>query len=121
MILHAGFSGAPFGGVGSSGHGYYHGAYGFNSFTHFRTVMNSPSWLERALTFRYPPFNAMETPKSFKLRAKFKRGESINDQRRKPAVLGSKGVYLSAAVTVLGALYYYFYHYLSRSEIVYSQ
>ncbi|QGA21615.1 hypothetical protein EYB26_009326 [Talaromyces marneffei] len=121
VILHAGFSGAPFGGVGSSGHGYYHGAYGFNSFTHFRTVMNSPSWLERALTFRYPPFNAMETPKSFKLRAKFKRGESINDQRRKPAVLGSKGVYLSAAVTVLGALYYYFYHYLSRSEIVYSQ
>ncbi|EED14440.1 succinate semialdehyde dehydrogenase, putative [Talaromyces stipitatus ATCC 10500] len=83
VILHAGTSGAPFGGVGSSGHGYYHGPYGFNSFTHLRTIMNAPSWLERALRFRYPPFNATETPKALKLKANFKRGEGIDDQRRK--------------------------------------
>jgi aldehyde dehydrogenase (NAD+) len=110
VILHAGFSGAPFGGVGSSGYGYYHGPYGFNSFTHLRTVMHSPSWLERALTFRYPPFNTTEIPKSLKLKAKFKRGERIDDQRRKSSSLTRKGVNVAVAVAVLGSLYYYFYH-----------
>ncbi|KAF3385864.1 hypothetical protein DPV78_012423 [Talaromyces pinophilus] len=110
VILHAGFSGAPFGGVGSSGYGYYHGPYGFNSFTHLRTVMHSPNWLERALTFRYPPFNATEIPNRLKLKAKFKRGESIDDQRRNSSSITSRGLNVAATIAVLGTLYYYFYH-----------
>lgn len=110
VILHAGFSGAPFGGVGSSGFGYYHGRYGFNSFTHLRTVMNSPSWLERALTFRYPPFTATKTPKSLKLKANFKRGESIQDQRRTLSSITRKGLHIAIAVAVSGTLYYYLYN-----------
>lgn len=109
VILHAGFSGAPFGGVGSSGFGYYHGPYGFNGFTHLRTVMNSPSWLERALTFRYPPFTATEIPKNLKLKAKFKRGESIQDQRRKSSSITRNGLRVAASVAIFGTLYYYYY------------
>ena len=45
----------PFGGVGHSGMGNYHGKYGFDSFTHLRSV-----WIdgtpEALLANRYPPF-----------------------------------------------------------------
>merc|ERR1712224_384266 len=30
---------APFGGVGPSGHGKYHGKYGFDEFSHHRTIL----------------------------------------------------------------------------------
>jgi len=71
--------------------------------------MHSPSWLERALTFRYPPFNATESQKSLKLKAKFKRGESIDDQRRKYSTITSRGLNVAATVVALSTLYYYFY------------
>lgn len=56
-ILHMAVKEAPFGGVGASGSGAYHGSYGFNEFTHLRTVVNVPIWLERMLQFRYPPYS----------------------------------------------------------------
>jgi aldehyde dehydrogenase (NAD+) len=55
--MHAGVHGAPFGGVGGSGNGYYHGKYGYLSFTHLRTVVEPPEFLEEALSFRYPPYS----------------------------------------------------------------
>lgn len=39
-ISHAFLPGAPFGGVGNSGYGAYHGKTGFDTFTHRRTVAN---------------------------------------------------------------------------------
>jgi aldehyde dehydrogenase (NAD+) len=72
--------------------------------------MHSPNWLERAVTFRYPPFNATEIPKRLKLKAKFKRGESIDDQRRNSSSITSRGLNVAATIAVLGTLYYYFYH-----------
>lgn len=49
----------PFGGVGASGHGAYHGKYTFDTFTHYRPVMRQSSWFD--LPFRYPPFPAWRT------------------------------------------------------------
>ncbi|MFF1828607.1 aldehyde dehydrogenase family protein [Paenarthrobacter sp. NPDC058040] len=40
-FLHAGIPGAPFGGVGRSGHGAYHGKAGFDTFTHRRPVVSA--------------------------------------------------------------------------------
>jgi hypothetical protein len=37
-LIHGDF---PFGGIGQSGTGYYHGAYGFDSFSHHRAIANS--------------------------------------------------------------------------------
>lgn len=107
VIMHASVSGAPFGGVGGSGHGYYHGVYGFNNFTHMRTVMNSPGWLERVLAFRYPPFNASKTPKSLVLKANFKRDESIDDQHQTRPLFSIRAVSTAAAVSFLGVWYFY--------------
>jgi aldehyde dehydrogenase (NAD+) len=48
--------GLPFGGVGESGHGAYHGRAGFETFTHRKALLRRPTWLDAAL--RYPPFTA---------------------------------------------------------------
>lgn len=42
FALHAGVDGLPFGGVGNSGTGYYHGRYGFDTFSHQRAVAVAP-------------------------------------------------------------------------------
>jgi aldehyde dehydrogenase (NAD+) len=43
----------PFGGVGESGQGSYHGFSGFNAFSHQRSVLKRPFWLD--LPVRYRP------------------------------------------------------------------
>ncbi len=45
--------GLPFGGVGDSGHGAYHGRAGFETFSHRKAVFRRSTWLDAAL--RYPP------------------------------------------------------------------
>jgi acyl-CoA reductase-like NAD-dependent aldehyde dehydrogenase len=44
----------PFGGVGQSGMGRYHGKYSFDSFSHEKSVVKRSFWLDLAL--RYPPY-----------------------------------------------------------------
>jgi aldehyde dehydrogenase (NAD+) len=44
----------PFGGVGNSGMGAYHGKYSFKTFTHEKPVMKTPTWFDPDL--KYPPF-----------------------------------------------------------------
>lgn len=44
----------PFGGRGNSGIGKYHGKYSFETFSHFKSIMKTPTWFDPAL--RYPPF-----------------------------------------------------------------
>ena len=46
-------TGLPFGGLGESGFGTYHGRAGFDTFSHQRSVMRRGTWLD--LPFRYPP------------------------------------------------------------------
>ena len=43
----------PFGGVGSSGIGAYHGKYTFDTFTRAKPVMKTPNWFDPG--FKYPP------------------------------------------------------------------
>lgn len=44
----------PFGGRGNSGIGNYHGKYSFETFSHLRAVMKTPTWFDPNL--KYPPF-----------------------------------------------------------------
>jgi beta-apo-4'-carotenal oxygenase len=50
----------PFGGVGDSGWGAYRGKASFDVFTHFRTVVDVPGWVERFLRVRYMPYSMTE-------------------------------------------------------------
>jgi len=58
VILQVGPSNVPFGGVGASGFGAYHGKYSFDAFSHQRTVVYAPNWTERILSTRNPPYSA---------------------------------------------------------------
>ncbi|HCG8431029.1 TPA: coniferyl aldehyde dehydrogenase [Vibrio parahaemolyticus] len=46
-VLHVGAEDAPFGGIGQSGIGHYHGVEGFRIFSHAKTVLHTPKWLPR--------------------------------------------------------------------------
>lgn len=54
VILQAAAPGLPFGGVGESGMGAYHGETGFRTFSQPRSVLDHPTWLD--LPVRYPPY-----------------------------------------------------------------
>jgi aldehyde dehydrogenase (NAD+) len=54
VVMQAGAAALPFGGVGESGLGSYHGKAGFLTFSHQRSVLERPFWLD--LPFRYPPY-----------------------------------------------------------------
>jgi len=53
VVMHFINMNAPFGGVGASGMGSYHGKAGFNDFSHHKTIMVKPMWFE--LFLKYPP------------------------------------------------------------------
>ena len=54
VVYQAGVPALPFGGVGASGIGAYHGQAGFDSLSHHRSVLTRPFWLD--LPLRYPPY-----------------------------------------------------------------
>ncbi|MFI5156341.1 MAG: aldehyde dehydrogenase [Chitinophagales bacterium] len=45
----------PFGGIGQSGMGAYHGKYSFDLFTHAKPVMKTPVWIDPSI--KYPPYS----------------------------------------------------------------
>ncbi|UJR31818.1 hypothetical protein I4U23_019295 [Adineta vaga] len=51
----------PFGGVGASGLGAYHGKYSFDAFSHRRTVVYAPNWTEALVGKRNPPYTPKKT------------------------------------------------------------
>ncbi len=53
VVSHMIGAGLPFGGLGESGMGAYHGRAGFEAFSHQRAVLRRETWLD--LPFRYPP------------------------------------------------------------------
>lgn len=56
VVVQGGCNTIPFGGTGNSGYGSYKGKFGFETFTHSRSVLNSPSWLDILMKARYPPY-----------------------------------------------------------------
>ena len=56
-LMHAGIDGFPFGGVGHSGMGAYHGKHTFDTFTHKKSVMRRKLILEGTNKLRYPPYS----------------------------------------------------------------
>lgn len=53
-IIHLATSEMGFGGIGASGMGAYHGKTGFDTFTHYKSIVNKRCWLD--LPMRYQPY-----------------------------------------------------------------
>ena len=54
VVMHLSNDHLPFGGVGNSGIGNYHGKFGFETFSHQKSVMERVTWGEPDL--KYPPY-----------------------------------------------------------------
>lgn len=54
VMMHLANPALAFGGRGSSGFGNYHGKFGFDTFSHTKSVMKQANWIDPS--FRYPPF-----------------------------------------------------------------
>ena len=54
VIIHLATSEMPFGGVGESGMGGYHGKTGFEAFSHLRSIVDKKTWLD--MPVRYQPY-----------------------------------------------------------------
>lgn len=54
-VQHLGNPNLPFGGVGNSGMGSYHGKYSFDTFSRNKSIMKKPFWPDP--DFRYPPYD----------------------------------------------------------------
>ena len=66
-IMHLVNSNLPFGGVGLSGMGSYHGKAGFDTFTHYKSILQRKS--KREIAVIYPPY----TNRTMKILKRFMR------------------------------------------------
>jgi aldehyde dehydrogenase (NAD+) len=57
--MHLGVPGLPFGGVGDSGLGNYHGKFSFDTFTHRRGVLHKPLRIDPPIM--YPPYDGLKS------------------------------------------------------------
>ncbi|MCF6182218.1 aldehyde dehydrogenase [Lutibacter sp.] len=57
-VMHLTNSNLPFGGVGLSGVGNYHGKDGFSTFSHYKSILDKPFWLE--FNLKYAPYTKLK-------------------------------------------------------------
>lgn len=57
-IIHLATSDMPFGGVGESGMGSYHGKVGFETFSHYRSIVDKKTWMD--LPIRYQKYTRLK-------------------------------------------------------------
>lgn len=57
-IIHLATSAMPFGGVGESGMGGYHGKTGFETFSHYRSIVDKKTWID--LPIRYQKYTKLK-------------------------------------------------------------
>jgi aldehyde dehydrogenase (NAD+) len=62
VIMHIVNGNIPFGGVGNSGIGSYHGKESFMTFSHRRSIVSTPTWID--MPFRYMPYKLFKLIKN---------------------------------------------------------
>lgn len=88
----------PFGGVGSSGTGAYHGKAGFDEFTHLRSVLHQDTTIMKGSSF--PP---KVDDKMYDLAVKMNITGFLSEGQRKAASFGLKAAAAGAVVAMLRA------------------
>lgn len=57
VVVHLATTEMPFGGFGESGMGAYHGKFGFDTFSHKKSILDKKTWID--LPIRYQPYKAV--------------------------------------------------------------
>lgn len=55
-VMHITNAHLPFGGIGGSGIGNYHGKHSFKTFSHYKSIISKPTWIE--LPLKFSPLNS---------------------------------------------------------------
>jgi len=71
-LMQVGFECLPFGGVGASGLGRYHGKFSFETFSHHRAILKAPFFGESLTYFRYPPYSKSNTKSAILASSEFR-------------------------------------------------
>ena len=58
VVVHLATPEMPFGGCGESGMGAYHGKFGFDTFTHKKSILDKKTWFD--LPIRYQPYSNLQ-------------------------------------------------------------
>src|SRR5690606_5851931 len=58
-LMHIANPNLPFGGVGQSGMGNYHGEAGFKTFSHYKSILDKATWFDPSV--RYSPNSSFRT------------------------------------------------------------
>ena len=58
VVVHLATPEMPFGGCGESGMGSYHGKFGFDTFTHKKSILDKKTWFD--LPIRYQPYSKLQ-------------------------------------------------------------
>ncbi|BFZ63975.1 hypothetical protein YB2330_005112 [Saitoella coloradoensis] len=91
----------PFGGVRTSGHGTYVGKASFDTFSHHRSVVEQPKWMEYLVGLRYPGLPGGGYDHVTKLEKYLKSGQDPQPKFQRPgeeSVLVSLMAFLGASV-----------------------
>ncbi len=64
-VIHLATSEMPFGGVGESGMGGYHGRFGFDTFSHKKSIVDKKTWMD--MPIRYQPYDSKKNAKLLKM------------------------------------------------------
>lgn len=65
VVIHLATSEMGFGGVGESGMGAYHGKVGFDTFSHYKSIVDKKTWID--LPMRYQPYKSKLYEKLIKM------------------------------------------------------
>lgn len=99
-ILHVAVEDAPFGGVGNAGTGYYHGRYGVLAFSYLRTYVELPTFMDKVMGFRYPPYTDSKTKQMIKAE------QAWFDREGTDSKSSSLTVVVGSLVAVLGVVFW---------------
>jgi len=70
VCFHMAVPGLPFGGVGNSGYGSHTGKFSFDTFTHLRSSVDNPRWVDWLIGWRFPPYTDAKAEQSKTVKAK---------------------------------------------------
>jgi len=104
-LIHPGAHYLPFGGIGNSGFGQYSGKFSFDTFTHLKCVLESPSWIDRILSFRFPPYTDHKVSKAMKFIVSLPPRPTGPPSLDRPKRVWPLRALIAAFVAVLGLLY----------------
>lgn len=106
-VTHVGLANAPFGGVGTSGQGLYHGYFSYKAFTHERTTVEQ-KLADFALKVRYPPYKAQKDQIVRQLMLPFN-GKVWFDRKGNVPVTGPGAIWsMFTGIAGVGSLVYQF-------------